>query len=115
MDIKHRAALFKFRLSNHELMIEVGRHKGVPKEERFCPLFPNPTIEDETHFLITYPSLNDLRKESFDTEMTELLSSTFTTSEAKFIALMGNPSATLAKFIYKAMELRREIISQKDV
>ena len=65
INTKHRVALSKFRPSNHELMIEVGRHKRVPKEERLCPLCPNPVVEDEIHFLLNCQSLNDIRKTLF--------------------------------------------------
>ena len=41
----------KFRLSNHNLMIEKGRHRNVDESLRFCPFCPN-TVEDEIHFLL---------------------------------------------------------------
>ena len=54
-DIKnrsHRVAMTKFRLSDHCLMIEKGRHRGpkIPSDQRFCPFCPG-QVEDETHFL----------------------------------------------------------------
>lgn len=48
--ISERINISKFRLSNHRLMIETGRHRGLGKEERFCPFCPN-KVEDEYHFL----------------------------------------------------------------
>ena len=50
-NINYRVSLSRFRLSNHKLMIEVGRHQKLPKSQRFCPFCPN-IIEDEIHFLI---------------------------------------------------------------
>ena len=49
---KHRVTLAKFRLSDHILKIEEGRHSRpkIPRVERFCPHCPN-TVEDELHFL----------------------------------------------------------------
>ena len=44
---KNRTTLTKFRLSNHTLMIEKGRHQNIDKNLRFCPFCPN-HIEDET-------------------------------------------------------------------
>lgn len=41
----------KFRLSNHKLMIETGRHKGIEASLRHCPFCPN-TVENEIHFLL---------------------------------------------------------------
>ena len=46
----------KFRLSNHRLMIEKGRHNN-----RKCP-FCLTHIEDETHFLINCPIYSSIRK-----------------------------------------------------
>ena len=48
---KHRVTFTKYRLSDHCLMIEKGRHKRplVPREERYCPF--TPTVESEIHFL----------------------------------------------------------------
>ena len=41
----------KIRISDSKLMIEKGRHKKVPKENRKCPLCTT-EIEDEFHFVI---------------------------------------------------------------
>ena len=48
----HRVAMTKFRLSDHCLMIEKGRHRRpiIPRDQRYCPFCPG-QIEDETHFL----------------------------------------------------------------
>ena len=56
-----RHSCTKFRLSNHTLNIETGRHINIPKELHFCPFCPN-SIESEIHFLIecrTYKTLRD--------------------------------------------------------
>ena len=47
-----RTALTKFRLSNHELMIEKGRHQGLDENQRTCPTCKN-GIEFEQHFLMS--------------------------------------------------------------
>ena len=49
---KYRVSMSKFRLSDHCLMIEKGRHRRpqIPRDQRFCPFCPN-HVEDETHFL----------------------------------------------------------------
>ena len=51
-NIKHRVSLSKFRLSNHRLLIEVGRHLKLPKLERVCPSCTPSIVEDEIHSLI---------------------------------------------------------------
>ena len=49
---KHRVTLSKFRLSDHILMIETGRHSrpAIPRAERYCPHCPD-TVKCEQHFL----------------------------------------------------------------
>ena len=45
---KDRMSMTKFRLSNHQLMIEKGRHTNIRKEDRICPFCF--AFEDEKHF-----------------------------------------------------------------
>ena len=52
-----RRRISKFRLSNHALIIETGRHNRIPKELRFCPLCTN-SVETEVHFLLLCPTDN---------------------------------------------------------
>ena len=53
-NVKIRTQLTKFRLSDHHLMIDKGRHKGLDKTNRFCP-FCLDKVEDEIHFLLKCP------------------------------------------------------------
>ena len=48
-----RRNLVKFKLSNHKLMIELGRYQTdhIPRENRLCPLCKSNKVENETHFL----------------------------------------------------------------
>ena len=52
---KHRVAMIKLRVSDHNLMIEKGRRirPPIPREQRLCSLCKTP--EDETHFLLVCP------------------------------------------------------------
>ena len=63
---KNRTTLTKFRLSNHTLMIEKGRHQNIDKNLRFCPFCPT-RIEDEIHFLLECECYAIHRKELFNT------------------------------------------------
>ena len=49
-----RSQVTKFRLSNQSLMIELGRHRKIPKELRFCQFCPN-KVETEAHLRIHCP------------------------------------------------------------
>ena len=59
-NIANRTALTKFRLSNHNLMIEKGRYENMQLCDRSCPFCPD-QIEDEFHFLIKCPIYTELR------------------------------------------------------
>ena len=60
-NIEKRSQVSKFRLSNHVLEIEKGRHKKIPKELRFCHFCPQ-TTETESHFLFYCPVYAYLRE-----------------------------------------------------
>ena len=45
-----RRALVKLRISNHKLIIEIGRYNQTTKNNRLCPFCGFNLIEDEVHF-----------------------------------------------------------------
>ena len=64
-NIANRTALTKFRLSDHNLMIEKGRHQNVAICDRTCPFCPDQT-ENELHFLLKCPTYRELRRKLLD-------------------------------------------------
>ena len=60
-NLKDRISMTKFRLSNHNLMIEKGRHLNLVINERKCPFCLS--IEDEKHFLLDCNVYSPLRNE----------------------------------------------------
>ena len=101
---KYLIVLCKFRCSNHQLQIELGRHMGVPREERFCNyckkncnLFQ---VEDEFHFLCVCPQYNTLRSQYIKTPR----------NYYEFIHIMCSKDektiVNLACFVYHAFRLR---------
>ena len=101
--IKERTALTKFRLSNHALMIEKGRHKNIDKTQRFCPFCPG-VVEDEKHFLLKCNTYRDLR--------CDLLSDIIKTfpswqpENSRFESLVNDHPDETSRFIYIALEVR---------
>ena len=94
----------KFRLSNHKLMIEKGRHRNLDKTMRVCPFctsVQNP--EDEIHFLSKCEVFRYIR--------TDLLSNI---EEGKSLLklLLGREEIAqmVAKYLTKSMELRDFLI-----
>ena len=60
-DFNLRKTITKTRCSDHDLEIEKGRHRKVPREERFCQLCHANEIETEHHFLNVCPFFDALR------------------------------------------------------
>ena len=57
---KFLSSLATFRSSSHCLLIEEGRHIGIPREFRSCIYCDNYT-EDEFHFLMECPLYSNIR------------------------------------------------------
>ena len=55
----HRRYLTKFRISAHNLEIEMGRYKNKPRDERLCSGCLK--VENEVHFLFECNSYSTLR------------------------------------------------------
>ena len=56
-----RRALIKLRISNHKLMIGIGRYNQTTKDNRYCPFCGSNLIEDEVHFLFQCPTYSMIR------------------------------------------------------
>ena len=56
-----RKTIAKIRCSDHSLEIEKGRHRNIPREERFCKICTDGVIEDEEHFLLRCETYQPLR------------------------------------------------------
>ena len=49
---KYRNAVVKLSISTHQLLIETGRHRNIPRDERICKLCDKNELEDEIYFFI---------------------------------------------------------------
>ena len=114
MDIKNvdiRRQITKFRLSNHQLKIETGRHDQTPAEMRFCPLCED-AVENELHFLFKCPTYNPIRCQ-FLTNIISLVPQFQTLEDnQKLEHMMKNIDNTVAKFISDVLELRSFLIAK---
>ena len=104
---KHRQMLTKFRLSNHKLMVEKGRHLRLPLNERTCPVC-QAGVEDEIHFLVQCTHYETLRKPLLDNCLESRPQFNFYSDEQKFIFIMTSPTimGDVSKFVYTAMSER---------
>lgn len=106
---KYRRAFSNFRCSCHNLMIEKGRHIGIDRDLRYCfhCLKTNIyVIEDEYHFFFECSLYNNIRAVYFkDTWLHHH-------SHHLFYSLMSstiiNEVISIAKYIYYAMNVRKE-------
>ena len=102
-NISHRKAMSRFRLSNHSLLIEKGRHLRPPLErnDRKCFICKR-EVENEKHFLITCPLYENQREILFQTcrENSRHFDS-LTSEEDKFIFIMTNEDANVIKSVAK--------------
>jgi hypothetical protein len=109
-NVYDRVQVTKFRLSNHRLMIEVGRHTNTPKEQRFCPFCPN-LVENELHFMFTCATYTHLRRAYLDPVCNTLRSFRFLPHDAKLQVLLSNLEQGTGKFIALSMGLRKFLTS----
>ena len=98
---EERQTLCKFRCSDHTLLIETGRQKGLAVEERKCEMCAMRLVEDEIHFLITCPAFDNLR-----TTLLGLSKADCLPASLQFSKIMSSTDPTilhaLAKFIIDA-------------
>ena len=110
--IKERTALTKFRISNSVLMIEKGRHQNIDKNLRFCP-FCTDKVEDEKHFLLECPIYKFIRSDLYSEVKRVNASICNQPYSYRFLTLMRDiNTAPVARFVYKAMELREYLQSK---
>ena len=110
---EERVALTKLRLSNHELMIEKGRHMQIEKDLRFCPLCPK-EIEDETHFLILCKAFIEERKTLFEdiNKVDRDFLGKNSLEQVKFLLKNNDTIKITSQFIKKCIQLREGFISK---
>jgi len=66
MGKQHRSALAKFRCGVAPIMLELGRHRGLPVAERTCPFCHNHCVEDDVHVLTNCSLYVDYRNELYE-------------------------------------------------
>ena len=108
---KYRKALCKFRCSNHDLNIEIGRRFKIPIADRICIFCINVSnitiIEDEYHFLCICKLYQNIRN--------KYVNYLNNISREKFIKIMSTKDniclIEIAMYIYYAMYKRKQSIN----
>ena len=108
---KERIPLTKFRLSNHQLMIEKGRHMNLAREQRFCPFCKN-SIEDEIHFLIECKTYEEKRERlliDIQRDNSDFLSKN-NLEKGKFLLSNKSVARITSRFVNECTLLRNDIL-----
>ena len=111
-NIKDRTALTKIRLSNHDLMIEKGRHQGLQENQRLCPFCTNNQVENEYHFIVECGTFNVHRQDLF-VKVTEADNGfTLLDENEKFIFLLSNPEVAklISGHLNKTLQIRKFLV-----
>ena len=111
----YRTALAQYRLSSHNLGIEIGRHCRPPKPpcDRICLYCSIGAIDDEVHFLTTCEFHNEPRT-TFESYLNGKILNYHNKSDMdKFILVMKETDTgiinALAKFVYTAFKQRQQL------
>ena len=112
INIKDRIAFTKLRLSNHNLMIERGRHIKLDKNHRFCPFCPT-EIEDEIHFMMTCKCHEIYRNELFKQVTTRIPTFPYMENKQKFKILLSDKTILhqTARYICSASNRRETLLN----
>ena len=111
LNLDHRGAITKLRLSNHDLCIETGRHLGIERNRRYCPFCPN-IVETEEHFLLQCNTFETLRTQYLLFEEHPQIQTL--NDREKFIYVLTEDIAIhqVGIFLYKAFQLRKYLIDK---
>ena len=111
-NFNERRTLVKFRISNHKLMIELGRYQtsNVPREKRISPLCKSNQVESESHFLIQCNKYL-LQRQNFFNQINKIIPDIDRKSTAESINLLMNSNdrnvnKIVMKFISTCMNIR---------
>ena len=106
-----RNQVTKFRLSNHGLMIEVGRHKGIRKEERLSPFCPQ-QIEKEAQLLFECSVYNHQRELLLNPIAISIPDFAFLAEHTKVQLVMLEMNANISNYIANCLRLRTFLASR---
>ena len=109
-----RRALTKLLISNHKLMIELGRYNQISRDGRICPACGSNQIEDEIHFLF-YCSKYSIMRDNFPNKIQTLIPNIRHLNVNDLIIELMNSSMyfiniQLIKFISSCFDFRDELL-----
>ena len=103
-----RRLLTKFRISDHNLEVELGRYRNIPREQRTCKVCN--TLDDEFHFLLNCQINKDIRI-NFINKIININPNFNQLASLDKILFILNPDmnvlSTVVDFIKQSLELRK--------
>ena len=106
----------KFKISNHKLMIELGRYQRdhIPRESRLCPLCKSNQVENESYFLFQC-SRYSFQRETFFIRVNEIIPDFERKSTPESIKLLMNSNdhhvnKLVMKFISSCTDIRDTLL-----
>ena len=102
----HRSLLARLRGGTAPLQVETGRYIGLPVEERICRSCNTRQVEDERHFCVGCPALEEARAPLLHLLNLHQVDTGALSDEDKFIAIMHSADSRTAKLLYN-MFLKR--------
>ena len=115
-NLSHTQALFRFRISAHNLRIETGRYTRpkTPENERICLYCDSQVIESESHFILgcdLYRGERDILMNTLVTNAPDLLTLSNDEQFLRIMTIKEKPATdALAKFIFKCLKKRNNMI-----
>ena len=113
---KHRVQFSKLRLSDHKLMIELGRHNKIPREKRVCPLCKL-GIEDEVHFTLKCQFFQKPRSTFLSALKKRCTSFSGLAENQKLHFLLTNENQQIcnifSRYLYELADMHEKSLSQK--
>ena len=103
-----RKILTKFRISDHNLEVELGRYKRIPRDQRHCKVCK--VLDDESHFLF-HCQINSNLRHIFLNKILNVYPDFNQLDSFEKIQLILNPDMTVLSFIVdflkQSLELRK--------
>ena len=110
-NVSIRTNVTRFRLSNHKLMIEVGRHRGLEnRNERLCP-FCSDQVEDESHFLLFCPVYRYQRRIFMDPITKQNHAFNHLSANEKIEFLMCTMDQNICQYTSNSMDIRGYLVN----
>ena len=111
-NVEKRTVVTKIHLSNHDLMIEKGRHQRLHLSQRNCPFCFGNLLENESHLLLRCSTFSLLRKELFVVTKQFIPRFEFLSKDEQLKTLLSDGKIVISTgiFLHNALALRRFLL-----